>query len=238
MNSSDYLLRKDNPTMHKQVNLKKNLPFKYAKISMICRSGYLLAIVEQQFAWTYTAPQYDPQSYFWINHRWKIIQWTFKKNPFLTKVHPCLPSGHMASKWYRTEIDATSLGRIDSSSTSFDVRCLVDLCGLNAENFWELDWYYFNNGSCFLKASETPQIVVVSFENNINSGNVDLYRSLFAEVKNPNGCEGKGSFYIEDDGTDYEIVKDLFDNGHEIGIHSLDGTTPKDNNAWLEMYKS
>lgn len=89
-----------------------------------------------------------------------------------------------------------------------------------------------------LAASETPQIVVVSFENNINSGNVDLYRSLFAEVKNPNGCEGKGSFYIEDDGTDYEIVKDLFDNGHEIGIHSLDGTTPKDNNAWLEMYKN
>ena len=80
-------------------------------------------------------------------------------------------------------------------------------------------------------------MVVVTFENNIDSTNVDLYRSLFTNVVNPNGCPGRGSFYIEDDGTDYDIVKNLYDSKFEIGIHSLDGTTPKDNNAWIKMYK-
>ena len=80
-------------------------------------------------------------------------------------------------------------------------------------------------------------MVVVTFENNIDSTNVDLYRSLFTNVVNPNGCPGRGSFFIEDDGTDYDIVKNLYDSKFEIGIHSLDGTTPKDNNAWIKMYK-
>ena len=81
-------------------------------------------------------------------------------------------------------------------------------------------------------------MIVVSFENNIRPDNVELYRSLFNNVNNPNGCPTRGSFYIEDDGSNYEVLKNLFDEGHEIGIHSLDGTLPKDNAAWVDMYKS
>ena len=63
------------------------------------------------------------------------------------------------------------------------------------------------------------------------------YKSLFDNVNNPNGCPARGSFYIEDDGTNYGVVRDLYNNGYEIGIHSLDGTTPKDG-QWINMYKS
>ena len=86
----------------------------------------------------------------------------------------------------------------------------------------------------FIQAKDTPQIVVVSFENGINSANVDRYRSLL-KLTNPNGCQSRGSFYIEDDFSNYAVVHDLFKDGHEIGIHSLDGKAPSD---WSSMYKS
>lgn len=84
-----------------------------------------------------------------------------------------------------------------------------------------------------LQAKDTPQIVVVSFENGIDTSNVNLYLSLLKET-NPNGCQARGSFYIEDDFSNYAVVHDLFKAGHEIGINSLNGKTPFD---WDSMYK-
>lgn len=85
-----------------------------------------------------------------------------------------------------------------------------------------------------LQAKDTPQIVVVSFENVIDTSDVDLYLSLLKE-KNPNGCPARGSFYIEDAFSNYAVVYELFKDGHEIGINSLDGNPPSD---WNNMYKS
>ena len=80
-------------------------------------------------------------------------------------------------------------------------------------------------------------MIVVSFEQNLESVNVELYKTLFTNINNPNGCPARGSFYIQDDGTNYNVVRTLFDEGHEIGVHSLDGTIPKAN-QWITMYKS
>lgn len=78
-------------------------------------------------------------------------------------------------------------------------------------------------------------MVVVSFQNSLNAGNVDLYKSLFSGVTNPNGCPARGSFYIQEKWTDFTLVYGLYKQGHEIGIHSLNGSTPKD---WKGMYKN
>ena len=75
---------------------------------------------------------------------------------------------------------------------------------------------------------------MVSFENVIDTSDVDLYLSLLKE-KNPNGCPARGSFYIEDAFSNYAVVYELFKDGHEIGINSLDGNPPSD---WNNMYKS
>ena len=74
----------------------------------------------------------------------------------------------------------------------------------------------------------------MSFENGIDTSNVDRYLSLLQEM-NPNGCPAHGSFYIEDDYSNYEVVYKLFKEGHEIGINSLNGKTPSD---WNDMFKS
>ena len=88
----------------------------------------------------------------------------------------------------------------------------------------------------YFQAADTPQMIIVSFENNIDKSNVDLYLSLLKEY-NPNGCPAHGSFYIEDDNSDYGIIKQLYGGGHEIGIHSLDGKSPT-GSGWIDMYKS
>ncbi|XP_053392589.1 chitin deacetylase 7-like [Mercenaria mercenaria] len=88
-----------------------------------------------------------------------------------------------------------------------------------------------------LTMSETPQIVMVSFEGTINTENIKSYRPIFSGVTNPNNCPARGTFFIEDSGTDYEIVKELSDEGHEIGITSFDGKAPTTPDGWIEMIK-
>jgi len=88
-----------------------------------------------------------------------------------------------------------------------------------------------------IKVGDVPQIVMVTFENSITIANVDQYRTLF-NINNPNGCPIRGTFFIEDEGTDYTLVKTLYDEGHEIGINSVDGTLPTDDTAWIDMYRS
>ncbi|XP_045185641.2 chitin deacetylase 7-like [Mercenaria mercenaria] len=88
-----------------------------------------------------------------------------------------------------------------------------------------------------LTISETPQIVMVSFEGTINAENIKSYKPIFSGVTNPNNCPARGTFFIEDSGTDYEIVKALSDEGHEIGITSVDGKAPSTSDGWIYMIK-
>lgn len=86
--------------------------------------------------------------------------------------------------------------------------------------------------------TEIPQIIMVSFEGTISRANIEQYRGLFADVNNPNGCAGRGTFFIEDEGTDYVLVKNLATEGHEIGIQSVSGVSPKDSTEWIEALGS
>lgn len=53
-----------------------------------------------------------------------------------------------------------------------------------------------------------------------------------AGITNPNSCPGVGSFYVRETDTDFDIVRQLFDNGHEIGVTTVDGTLPQTDLEW------
>ncbi|XP_076453010.1 chitin deacetylase 8-like isoform X2 [Babylonia areolata] len=84
-----------------------------------------------------------------------------------------------------------------------------------------------------IPAKYTPQIILVTFENAVNEGNVGPYLDLFSGLKNPNGCPALGTFYVQEKWTDMGVVKRLFDMGHEIGVNSIDGTLPHTATEWL-----
>ncbi|XP_050741463.1 uncharacterized protein LOC108033141 isoform X11 [Drosophila biarmipes] len=74
-----------------------------------------------------------------------------------------------------------------------------------------------------LSASETPQIVLITFDDAVNTINIDLYEELFNNEsrKNPNGCPWRGTFYLSHEWTDYGMVQDLYSQGHEIASHTV-----------------
>ncbi|GAV02041.1 hypothetical protein RvY_12654 [Ramazzottius varieornatus] len=73
-----------------------------------------------------------------------------------------------------------------------------------------------------LTAKETPQIVMVTFDDAINGGNIDFLNRVFAENRtNPNGCPVTGTFFLSNAWTDYNIVREVYQKGHEIATHSL-----------------
>ena len=79
-------------------------------------------------------------------------------------------------------------------------------------------------------------MVLVTFEEAINEGNVHLYESVFKEY-NPNGCPPRGTFFVREKATDFGIVRDLFDKGHECGVGSFNGSVPKGQEAWKNSVK-
>ncbi|XP_039227200.1 uncharacterized protein LOC6526244 isoform X11 [Drosophila yakuba] len=74
-----------------------------------------------------------------------------------------------------------------------------------------------------LNASDTPQFVLMTFDDAVNTINIDLYEELFNNKsrKNPNGCSWRGTFYLSHEWTDYGMVQDLYSQGHEMASHSV-----------------
>ncbi|XP_022240245.1 uncharacterized protein LOC106458349 isoform X2 [Limulus polyphemus] len=72
-----------------------------------------------------------------------------------------------------------------------------------------------------LPLSETPQVVLLTFDDAINDLNFDLYKEIFAGRKNPNGCPIHGTFYISHEWTDYGQVQTLYSQGHEMASHTI-----------------
>lgn len=49
--------------------------------------------------------------------------------------------------------------------------------------------------------------------------------------KNPNGCPIHGTFYLSHEYTNYAMVNKLWNQGHEIAVHSITHRTPE---SWWE----
>ncbi|CAG2113845.1 unnamed protein product, partial [Medioppia subpectinata] len=73
-----------------------------------------------------------------------------------------------------------------------------------------------------LPLKQTPQIVVLTFDDSVNDLNWDIYDELFnSDRNNPNGCPVLATFYVSHEWTDYSQVQTLYARGHEMASHSV-----------------
>lgn len=74
-----------------------------------------------------------------------------------------------------------------------------------------------------LNPGETPQMILLTFDDAINFENWEMYtHKLFtADRTNPNGCPIVGTFYVSHQYTNYQQVQKMWNKGHEIAVHSI-----------------
>ena len=77
-----------------------------------------------------------------------------------------------------------------------------------------------------LSQHQTPQFVLLSFDDAVNDLNRDFYNRLFAGRVNPNGCPIAATFFVSHEWTDYSQVHQLYTAGHEISSHSVTHSHP------------
>ncbi|XP_066942881.1 uncharacterized protein Cda5 isoform X6 [Macrobrachium rosenbergii] len=69
---------------------------------------------------------------------------------------------------------------------------------------------------------DTPQMVLLTFDDSVNDLNKGLYTDLFENGrKNPNGCPIVSTMYVSHEWTDYSQVQNLYADGHEMASHSI-----------------
>ncbi|CAO1384653.1 unnamed protein product [Diamesa hyperborea] len=92
-----------------------------------------------------------------------------------------------------------------------------------------------------LNPSETPQMIMLTFDDSVNFDNWELYQNkLFTSDRiNPNDCPIRATFFVSHQFTDYQKVQKLWQDGHEIAIHSITHRGPEEwwsKNATIEDY--
>ncbi|XP_065164261.1 chitin deacetylase 1 [Atheta coriaria] len=92
-----------------------------------------------------------------------------------------------------------------------------------------------------LPAADTPQMVLLTFDDAINFDNFDLYSNFLfnANRTNPNGCPIVATFFVSHQYNNYQQTQKLWNDGHEIAVHSITHRGPEDwwaNNATIEDY--
>ncbi|KAL8583902.1 hypothetical protein ACOMHN_009655 [Nucella lapillus] len=83
-----------------------------------------------------------------------------------------------------------------------------------------------------LKPEETPQMVLVTFDDAVNWHNWDMYLRLFPPQgtrRNPNGCPHGATFFVSHNSTDYCMVRKLHAREMEVADHSVTHRFP---HAW------
>ena len=90
-----------------------------------------------------------------------------------------------------------------------------------------------------MNPQEVPQMIVITFDDAVNDENWSLYQDkLFPpNYKNPNGCPIHGTFYVSHQYTNYAMVQKLWNQGHEIAVHSITHRGPEEwwgKNATIE----
>lgn len=92
-----------------------------------------------------------------------------------------------------------------------------------------------------LAPTDTPQIVVFSYDDALRVQDYDTYYSkVFQGRKNPNGCPVGLTFFVSHNYTDYALAEDLYySEQYEMADHSVDHREPTTwwQNATLDEWK-
>ena len=83
-------------------------------------------------------------------------------------------------------------------------------------------------GPLQLQTQDIPQMVVFTFDDALNEENYPFYTRLFRSGRNnPNGCPIAATFFVSHDWTNYDYVRELYIDGHEIASHSITHKMPQ-----------
>ena len=82
-------------------------------------------------------------------------------------------------------------------------------------------------------------MIMLTFDDAINFDNYDMYQQKIFTTnrKNPNNCPIRATFFISHQYTNYQFVQKMWNDGHEISIHSITHRGPEDwwsKNATIE----
>lgn len=83
-----------------------------------------------------------------------------------------------------------------------------------------------------LEARNTPQFVMMTFDDGINILNIETYRRTIYNRSNSNNCPAGATFYVSHEYTNYQLVNELHQQGFEIALHSITHQTPQ--TYWAE----
>ena len=76
-----------------------------------------------------------------------------------------------------------------------------------------------------LNITNVPQIVLITFDDAVNSSRYGIVQQILTNHVNPNGTPIQATFYVMTDGSDYRLVQELYSQGHEIALHTMSHTT-------------
>ena len=69
---------------------------------------------------------------------------------------------------------------------------------------------------------QTPQIILLTFDDAIHKGNVEYIHKLLSGLKNPGNCgDAHLTYFVSNKSTDYNVVNEVYKEGHEIASHSV-----------------
>lgn len=145
-------------------------------------------------------------------------------------------------------MNETLFGKTSGRETMKIIVCIITFCGIGAVPGLSCSPEYNCKSPdcrCFtenaipggLAPKDVPQMVVVTMDYALNSEYNELYDQMFQTI-NPNDCPAVGTFFLQDQYTDYDIVKSYYDRGFEIGISSTNGKLPTSTTEWINMIKS
>lgn len=64
-------------------------------------------------------------------------------------------------------------------------------------------------------------MILLTFDGAVNLNNYDHYRKVFDKRYNPNGCPAKGTFFISHEYSNYHMIQQLANEGHEIATETI-----------------
>ncbi|XP_055372797.1 chitin deacetylase 7 [Condylostylus longicornis] len=72
-----------------------------------------------------------------------------------------------------------------------------------------------------LPPEKIPQLVAITYDDAVTALNYEYIQSAIRKLKNPDGCKALATFFVSHEYTDYTKVHKLWEQGHEIALHSI-----------------